>query len=97
MGKDTMQPTTLSDTLEPLRTAQRQWSEESLQRAPQKAVQYITASDIPLVALATPLDWPEDLYLSHLGFPGAMPYTRGVQSTLQIFAGPGERGLECGV
>ncbi len=82
MGKDTMQPTTLSDTLEPLRTAQRQWSEESLQRAPQKAVQYITASDIPLVALATPLDWPEDLYLSHLGFPGAMPYTRGVQPTM---------------
>jgi len=31
---------------------------------------------------ATPLDWPEELYLSHLGFPGEAPYTRGVQPTM---------------
>ena len=35
-----------------------------------------------MVPLATPLDWPEDLYLSHLGFPGEAPYTRGVQPTM---------------
>jgi methylmalonyl-CoA mutase N-terminal domain/subunit len=32
--------------------------------------------------LATPLDWPEELYLSRLGFPGEAPYTRGVQPTM---------------
>ena len=35
-----------------------------------------------LVPLATPLDWPEELYLSRLGFPGEAPYTRGVQPTM---------------
>ena len=82
MPKDTEQPTMHSDTAKLLRATQKQWSEKNLQRAPQKAVQYTTSSDIPLVPLATPLDWPEDLYLSHLGFPGAMPYTRGVQPTM---------------
>src|SRR5215813_4093848 len=82
MEKDTMQPTTRSDLVESIRAAQQQWSAESLQRAPQQAGQYTTASDIPVVPLATPLDWSDERYLSHLGFPGAAPYTRGVQSTM---------------
>ena len=79
MEKGTMQPTPHSDIVEPMRQAQRQWSAESLQRAPQEAVPYTTSAEIPLVPLATPLDWSEDEYLSHLGFPGEAPYTRGVQ------------------
>jgi len=82
MEKDTMQPTTRSDLVESIRAAQQQWSAESLQRAPQQAGQGTTASDIPVVPLATPLDWSEELYLSHLGFPGQAPYTRGVQPTM---------------
>ncbi len=77
-----MQPTTPSETLEQIRTAQQQWHAESLRHAPQKAVPCMTSSDIPVVSLATPLNWSEDKYLSHLGFPGEAPYTRGVQPTM---------------
>ena len=82
MEQDKMQPTTPSDTSELIRTAQRQWHETSFPRAPQQAAPRTTASDIPAVPLATPLDWPEELYLSRLGFPGEAPYTRGVQPTM---------------
>ena len=82
MEQDKTQPTTPSDTFELIREAQRQWHETSFQRAPQPAAPRMTASDIPVVPLATPLDWPEDRYLSHLGFPGEAPYTRGVQPTM---------------
>jgi methylmalonyl-CoA mutase, N-terminal domain len=82
MAQDKMQPTTPSDTFELIRTAQRQWHEASSPRAPQQAEPRTTASDIPVVPLATPLEWPEELYLSRLGFPGETPYTRGVQPTM---------------
>src|SRR5215470_18439758 len=82
MEQDKKQPTTPSDSYELIREAQRQWQEMSFQRAPQPAVTRTTASDIPIAALATPLDWSEDRYLSHLGFPGEAPYTRGVQPTM---------------
>jgi methylmalonyl-CoA mutase N-terminal domain/subunit len=82
MEQDKRQPTTPSDTFEPIREAQREWYETSFQRAPQPAAPRMTASDIPVVPLATPVDWPEDLYFSHLGFPGEAPYTRGVQPTM---------------
>jgi methylmalonyl-CoA mutase N-terminal domain/subunit len=82
MEQDKRQPTTPSDTFELIHEAQRQWHETSFQRAPQPAAPRMTASDIPVVPLATPLDWPEDRYLSHLGFPGEAPYTRGVQPTM---------------
>ena len=58
MEQDNIQPTPPSDILEPIRAAQQQWSAENLQRAAQQAVQYTTSSDISLVPLATPLDWP---------------------------------------
>jgi methylmalonyl-CoA mutase N-terminal domain/subunit len=82
MEQDKMQPTAPSETSERLREAQRLWHETSFQRAVQQAAPHTTASDIPVVPLATPVDWPEDLYLSHLGFPGEAPYTRGVQPTM---------------
>ena len=82
MEQDKRQPTTPSDTFELIREAQRQWYETSFQRAPQLAAPRMTASDMPVVPLATPVDWPEELYLSHLGFPGEAPYIRGVQPTM---------------
>lgn len=77
-----MQPPPQPEVLAQIREAQRQWSDESLQRASQQAIQHTTHADIPIVPLATPVDWAEDLYLSHLGFPGWGPYTRGVQPTM---------------
>src|SRR5262245_55303700 len=82
MAQDKMQPTTPSDTFELIRTAQRQWHEASSPRAPQQVEPRTTASDIPVAPLATPLEWPEELYLSRLGFSGETPYTRGVQPTM---------------
>jgi methylmalonyl-CoA mutase N-terminal domain/subunit len=82
MEQDKRQPTRPSDTFELICEAQRQWYETSFQRAPQQAAPRMTASDIPVVPLATPVDWSEELYLSHLGFPGEAPYTRGVQPTM---------------
>ena len=82
MEQDKRQPTTPSEISELIREAQRQWHETSVQRTPQQAAPHTTASDIPVVPLATPVDWPEDLYLSHSGFPGEAPYTRGVQPTM---------------
>ena len=82
MEQDKMQPTTPPDTSELIRTAQRQWQEASSPRAPQQAQPHTIASDIPAVPLTTPLEWPEELYLSRLGFPGEAPYTRGVQPTM---------------
>jgi len=77
-----MQSTTQSEVLEQIHAAQRQWGEGSLQRASQQALQFTTHSDLPIASLVTPSDWSEDLYLSHLGFPGEAPYTRGVQPTM---------------
>ena len=73
MEKGSRQSTTHSDAVELLRAAQQQWSAKNLQHAPETADQSSSASDMPLVPLATPLDWPEELYLSHLGFPGEAP------------------------
>ena len=82
MEQDKMQLTTPVDTSELIRTAQRQWHDASFPRMPQHAEPRTTALGISLAPLATPLDWPEELYLSRLGFPGEAPYTRGVQPTM---------------
>jgi methylmalonyl-CoA mutase N-terminal domain/subunit len=72
--------------VEPLPAAQQQWTEKVLQPALQRFVPpqqpFTTLSDIPIEALATELDCPEDAYLAKLGFPGQPPYTRGVQPTM---------------
>src|SRR5882672_6695704 len=77
-----MPPTTRADRTTQLRAAHQQWSAQHLQPAPHSAGPCTTSSDIPIVPLTTPLDWSDERYLSHLGFPGEAPYTRGVQSTM---------------
>ena len=92
--------TTQADMVVQLRAAHQQWSENNLQHAPLRAIPSTTTSEIPIVPLATPLDWSDERYLSHLGFPGEAPYTRGVQSTMyrgrlwttRIFSGFGTAG-----
>jgi methylmalonyl-CoA mutase N-terminal domain/subunit len=82
MDTSQMPPTTPADRVAQLRAAQQQWREKNLQYAPLRALPSTTTSGIPIVPLATPLDWSDERYLSHLGFPGEAPYTRGVQSTM---------------
>jgi methylmalonyl-CoA mutase N-terminal domain/subunit len=82
MDTSQMPPTTPAARIAQLRAAHQQWSETQLQHAPLRALPSTTSSGIPIVPLATPLDWSDERYLSHLGFPGEPPYTRGVQPTM---------------
>ncbi len=68
-----------------IRKAQQVWEEETLQpalrRFPERKEAFATSSDIPVPRFLTPADVEVD-YLDDLGFPGAYPYTRGVQPTM---------------
>ncbi len=77
-----MPPTTRADRTTQLRAAHQQWSAQHLQPAPHSAGPCTTSSDIPIVPLATPLDWSDERGLAHLGFPGEAPYPRGVYPTM---------------
>jgi len=82
METSQMPPTMHADRVAQLHAAHQQWSAHTLQQAPLRAIPSTTSSGIPIVPLAIPLDWSDEQYLSHLGFPGEAPYTRGVQSTM---------------
>ncbi len=68
-----------------LEKAQQQWEKETLEptlrRFPERKENFTTSSDIPVPRLLLPPD-PDPDYLDQLGFPGAFPYTRGVQPTM---------------
>ena len=66
METSQMPPTTHADRVAQLRAAQQQWSEKNLHQAPHRAIPCTTSSEIPIVPLATPLDWSDERYLSHL-------------------------------
>jgi methylmalonyl-CoA mutase N-terminal domain/subunit len=82
MEQDKMQPTTPLRNFRADLAAQRQWHEANFQRAPQQAAAVHDCLRYACGTLRDPSDWPEDLYLSHVGFPGEAPYTRGVQPTM---------------
>lgn len=75
-----------SDTRAQIQVAQEEWASSTLQpaldRSPAKGQEPTTLSELPIQPLATPLDIPADSYLDDIGFPGEMPYTRGVQPTM---------------
>ncbi len=68
-----------------LEQARQQWAEttlqETLERYPERADEFITTSGEPVERLYTPLD-VEGEYLEDLGFPGEYPFTRGVHPTM---------------
>jgi methylmalonyl-CoA mutase N-terminal domain/subunit len=53
-----------------------------LKRFPERKEQFRTPSSIPVKRLYTPLDLEGFDYPGKLGFPGAYPFTRGVQPTM---------------
>jgi methylmalonyl-CoA mutase N-terminal domain/subunit len=63
----------------------KEWQEETLnptlERFPERKERFETSSGIPLDRIYTPTLSEAD-YLKKLGFPGAYPYTRGVQPTM---------------
>ncbi len=62
------------------------WEEQTLgrhlDRAPERPDPFTTVSGKPIQRLYTPLDVPDLRYQRDLGFPGAYPFTRGVQPTM---------------
>lgn len=65
--------------------ALREWEENVLQKAltrmPERADAFRTASGLPVEGVALP-ETIDAAYMQKLGFPGAFPFTRGVQPTM---------------
>ena len=72
--------------LEHIRRAKHIWESQTVQnsreRLPERQREFTTISGIPLERLYTPLEVASLDYLSTLGFPGAYPFTRGVQPSM---------------
>ncbi len=64
---------------------QREWEsttlQETLGRFPERQAHFETESGIPIERVYTPADLSTD-YACDLGFPGQVPFTRGVQPTM---------------
>jgi methylmalonyl-CoA mutase N-terminal domain/subunit len=69
-----------------LSQARQQWADtnlkKTLDRFPERRAEFETSSAIPVERLYAPADELAGDYLDKLGFPGAYPYTRGVQPTM---------------
>jgi methylmalonyl-CoA mutase N-terminal domain/subunit len=69
-----------------LSQARERWADSTLKktldRFPERQAQFETSSAIPVERLYAPADELAGDYLDKLGFPGAYPYTRGVQPTM---------------
>jgi len=74
------------DRLKFLEKAQNHWENTVLkpfmEKAPERAPQFVTASGRPVNRLYTPLDVAALDYDRDLGFPGQPPFTRGVYATM---------------
>jgi len=56
--------------------------EKTLSKIPERKKEFSTGSKSPVKRLYTPLDDAGRDYARDIGFPGAFPYTRGVQNTM---------------
>lgn len=69
-----------------LEAAREAWERERLQpsldAAPERKPAFRSPSGIPVQRLYTPLDAPEQDYVEQVGFPGAFPYTRGIDPAM---------------
>ncbi|HID35434.1 MAG TPA: methylmalonyl-CoA mutase [Anaerolineae bacterium] len=76
----------MSDETSPIIDALARWEDAvlkpALERFPERKPQFETPSRIPLERFYLPEPGAEGHYLEKLGFPGAYPFTRGVQPTM---------------
>src|SRR5215510_11563496 len=73
------------DVINPLQEAEREWEERTLEPALKKSPElkktFSTVSLTPIDRLYTPNSVPDFDYETDLGFPGDLPYTRGIHAT----------------
>jgi methylmalonyl-CoA mutase N-terminal domain/subunit len=71
---------------DPIAAEKARWEnttlKDTLDKHPERAEEFITASSAPVERLYTPADLPDYDYTDELGFPGEYPYTRGVHATM---------------
>jgi methylmalonyl-CoA mutase N-terminal domain/subunit len=73
------------DKLDEIRVAQQEWESRHLYEFAQESKkEFITEDGIPIRRIYTPLDLEEKGFdfLNDVGFPGELPYTRGITSTM---------------
>ncbi len=74
------------EVLKAIEEAQKVWEEKvlskTLAKRPERKEQFVTGSEIPLDRVYTPHHIKDMDYTKDLGFPGAYPFTRGVQPTM---------------
>ena len=72
------------DDLQKLQEAKAKYDaqvEKVLKKIPERKLEFVNTSGIPVARLYTPLDMQEFDYLKQLGMPGQYPFTRAVQPT----------------
>ncbi len=85
---------------EDIETGYRKWNKElsdSFAASPERLERFATVSDLEIQRIYTPADLRDQDFSRDLGFPGAYPFTRGVQPsmyrgrlwTMRMFAGLG--------
>ncbi|MBM3224742.1 MAG: methylmalonyl-CoA mutase, partial [Candidatus Tectomicrobia bacterium] len=92
-----MHPATQHGDREQMRRNHSHDGDNKTKRAESPVVQMMADTADAKAYVRTPADWPDEFYMSHAGFPGQAPYTRGVQPTMyrgrswttRIFAGFG--------
>ena len=88
------------DELREVKEEKKRWAEdlaETLRETPQRLPRFSTVSDLEIKGLYTPEDIKDINYSRDIGFPGASPFTRGVQPsmyrgrlwTMRMFSGLG--------
>jgi len=88
------------DELKEIESEKERWEEdlaETLRETPERLPRFSTVSDLEMKGLYTPEDIKNINYSRDIGFPGASPFTRGVQPsmyrgrlwTMRMFSGLG--------
>ena len=73
-------------SIDEIKKSKREWEEgpvnKTISRFPERKEKFVTASNIEVDRLYTPLDIEDMDYNKDLGLPGEYPFTRGVQPTM---------------
>jgi len=74
------------EDMEKINSKLNEWEEnvvsKALKKIPERKGEFLSTSGYEIKRLYTPLDLKDTDYIEDIGFPGAFPFTRGVQPTM---------------